>query len=116
LRRIFDARFRLGMFHPDGQCRTRKFRSRKFDALEHARQARPAGARDSFRLVEEHRRPAVGFGQVRHLAVIGANADSLPMRSATTTARPATVTVLKGIRNGREKATWKYVFRGCPWS
>jgi len=115
LRRIFDARFRLGMFDPDGQVPYAQIPIAKVDAPEHAALALQA-ARDSLVLLKNTGVLPLDRAKVRHLAVIGANADSVPMLLGNYNGTPSRpVTVLKGIRTAAEKADVEVTYsRGCP--
>jgi len=115
LRRVFDARFRLGMFDPDEQVPYAKIPMSEVDAPEHAALALQA-ARDSIVLLKNTGALPLDRAKVRRLAVIGANADSVPVLLGNYNGTPSRpVTILKGIRTAAEKAGLEVAYaRGCP--
>jgi len=111
----FDARFRLGMFDPDGQVPYAQIPIAKSTLLSTPR--RPAGRPRFSRAVEDTGVLPLDRAKVRHLAVIGANADSVPMLLGNYNGTPSRRDVLKGIRTAAEKPTWKSRISGAaPWS
>jgi len=115
LRRIFAARFRLGMFDPDEIVPYAQIPIAKVDAPEHAALALQA-ARDSLVLLKNNGALPLDRARIRRLAVIGANADSVPVLLGNYNGTPSRpVTILKGIRTAAEKADLEIAYaRGCP--
>ena len=115
LRRIFESRFRLGMFDPDEKVPYAKTPITEVDSPEHAALALQA-ARDSLVLLKNTGVLPLDRAKVRHLAVIGANADSVPMLLGNYNGLPSRpVTILKGLRAAAAKAGIEVAYaRGCP--
>ena len=115
LRRIFDSRFRLGMFDPDEKVPYAKIPMSEVDSPEHAALALQA-ARDSLVLLKNTGVLPLDRTKVRHLAVIGANADSVPMLLGNYNGLPSRpVTILKGLRTAAAKSGIEITYaRGCP--
>jgi beta-glucosidase len=96
--RLFEARFRLGMFDPDSLVRWTKIPATENDSPGHRELALQV-ARESMVLLknENHLLP---FGsRIRTIAVIGPYANSIPVLLGNYNGTPAApVTILEGIR------------------
>ena len=115
LRHIFDARFRLGMFDPDSAVPYAQIPRSEVDSSAHAALALDA-ARASIVLLKNSGVLPLDRTKVKRLAVIGANADSVPMLLGNYNGTPSRpVTILRGLQTAAEKAgiTVNHA-RGCP--
>jgi beta-glucosidase len=103
------------MFDPDEMVPYAQIPSAKVDAPEHAALALQA-ARDSLVLLKNNGALPLDRSRIRRLAVIGANADSVPVLLGNYNGTPSRpVTILKGIRTATEKAGLEIAYaRGCP--
>jgi beta-glucosidase len=114
VRRLFEARFRLGMFDPKEQVPYAQIPLSVNDCEAHRELARQA-ARESIVLLKNENR-LLPFGEsVRSLAVIGPNADDVEALLGNYNGTPShAVTHLEGIRRRAEAAgvVVRYA-RGC---
>ncbi len=114
VRRLFEARFRLGMFDPKEQVPYAQIPISVNDCEAHRELARQA-ARESIVLLKNENR-LLPFGEsIRSLAVIGPNADDVEALLGNYNGTPShAVTHLEGIRRRAEAAgvTVRYA-RGC---
>jgi beta-glucosidase len=99
VKRLFMARFRLGMFDPDEQVAYAQIPYSVVDSLEHRELALEA-ARQSLVLLknQDHQLP-LDKARIKSIAVIGPNADETLVLSGNYMGTPAEpVSVLAGIR------------------
>lgn len=99
LKRVMLARFRLGLFDDPEECPFLKISPKLNDAPAHGVLALEA-ARRSIVLLKNDGVLPLKEGRYRSIAVIGPNADSLPVLLGNYHGEPSNpVTVLEGIRN-----------------
>jgi beta-glucosidase len=98
VKRLFEARFRLGMFDPPESVPWSKLTIADNDAPTH-RQLALEAARKSIVLLKNERNTLPLKSSVKTIAVIGPNADSLPVLLGNYNGTPsAYTTILDGIR------------------
>jgi beta-glucosidase len=114
VRRLFEARFRLGMYDPEEMVPYAQIPISVNDCEAHRELARQA-ARESIVLLKNENR-LLPFGEsIRSLAVIGPNADDIEALLGNYNGTPShAVTHLEGIRKRAESAgvTVRYA-KGC---
>ncbi|MDP0501366.1 MAG: glycoside hydrolase family 3 C-terminal domain-containing protein [Verrucomicrobiota bacterium JB022] len=99
LHRVLLARFQLGMFDPPEDVPYASIPFDVVDSPEHAQQALDV-ARESLVLLSNHNTLPLDLDRLQTIAVIGANADSVPMLLGNYNGTPsAPVTILQGIRD-----------------
>jgi beta-glucosidase len=98
VKRLFEARFRLGMFDPPESVPWSKLTIADNDTPAH-RQLALEAARKSIVLLKNERNILPLKSSVKSIAVIGPNADSLPVLLGNYNGTPsAYTTILEGIR------------------
>jgi beta-glucosidase len=98
VRRLFEARFRLGMFDPPERVPWSKLTLADNDTAEH-RQLALEAARESIVLLKNDRNTLPLKPNVKNIAVIGPNADSLDVLLGNYNGMPSRYsTILDGIR------------------
>src|SRR6185369_7396960 len=108
LRRLFSARFRLGMFDPPAMAPWLKITSAENDTDEHRRLALQA-ARESIVLLKNSDRLLPLKKTYRNIAVIGPNADDLDALVGNYNGTPSKPrTLLAGIKNKFPNANVTY--------
>ncbi len=109
VRRLFIARFRLGMFDPRGMVPYSKIRPSENDTLAH-RQLALKAAQESIVLLKNQGGFLPLKKKYNNIAVIGPNADSLDALVGNYNGTPShPVTVLAGIRNRFPQSKVVYV-------
>jgi beta-glucosidase len=113
VRRLFTARFRLGMFDPQKEVAYAKIPYQVVDSPAHKELARKA-ARESIVLLKNDKDLLPLRKDLGSIAVIGPNADDRSVLLANYNGTPShAVTVLEGIREGVSPETRVYHARGC---
>src|SRR5436309_1289204 len=113
VKRLFLARFKLGMFDPPDSVRWTRIPLRVLDQPAHRELARQA-ARESIVLLKNARGLLPLRKDLRTLAVIGPNVDQWRMLLGNYNGLPADpVTPLRGIREGGGKGTRVLYARGA---
>ena len=108
LRRLFTARFRLGMFDPPSQVPYSRIPRTDFDTEEHHKVALQA-ARESLVLLKNQGNLLPLKETPKTITVIGPDADSLEALVGNYNGTPSKpVTILSGIRNRFPNSTVKY--------
>jgi len=98
VKRLFEARFRLGMFDPPESVPWSKLTIADNDTPAH-RQLALEAARKSIVLLKNERNTLPLKSSVKTIAVVGPNADSLPVLLGNYAGTPsAYTTILEGIR------------------
>jgi len=98
VRRLFDARFRLGMFDPPGKDPYASITLAQNDTPEHEVLALKT-ARESIVLLKNDGLLPLDRNKIKRIAVLGANANSIAMLLGNYNGTPARpVTILNGIR------------------
>jgi beta-glucosidase len=98
VKRLFEARFRLGMFDPPDRVPWSKLTLAENDTPAH-RQLALEAARKSIVLLKNDRNTLPLKSSVKSIAVIGPNADSLPVLLGNYNGTPSSfTTILDGIR------------------
>ncbi len=116
LARVLAARFKLGLFDPPEQVPYAQIPVTANDIAEHSQLAL-AVARESLVLLKNDGLLPLNLEKLKRIAVIGANADSVPMLLGNyfgTPSRP--VTILEGIRRAAESKAEVLFEPGCPLS
>ncbi|MBM3211856.1 glycoside hydrolase family 3 protein, partial [Candidatus Poribacteria bacterium] len=113
LTRLFTARFRLGMFDPEDMVPYAKIPFSVNDCHEH-RQLALETARESIVLLKNQNNLLPLPKNLKNIAVIGPNADSLEVLLGNYEGTPSKyITPLNGIREKIETATKVYYTPGC---
>jgi beta-glucosidase len=112
--RLFEARFRLGLFDPPEKVPFAKIPISENDKPEHEALALQL-ARESIVLLKNNGVLPLDRARVKRIAVIGANADSVPMLLGNYNGTPSQpVTILAGIK-AAAGANCEVVYEpGCP--
>jgi beta-glucosidase len=114
LRRIFGARFRLGMFDPDALVPYAQIPMSEVDSPAHAALALKT-AEESVVLLKNSGILPLERSHLKRLAVIGANADSVPMLLGNYNGTPShPVTILQGIKEAAGPGIEVVPVTGCP--
>jgi beta-glucosidase len=114
VRRLFTARFRLGMFDPPEQVPYAQIPYEIIDSADHRALALQA-ARESIVLLKNEGDLLPLPKNIRSIAVIGPNADDLQVLLGNYNGTPArAITPLEGIRRKISPATKLYYAQGCP--
>jgi beta-glucosidase len=96
--RLFEARFRLGLFDPPGKVPFAQIPISENDTPEHEALALRV-ARESVVLLKNNGVLPLDRAKIKSIAVIGANADSVPVLLGNYNGTPARpVTILNGIQ------------------
>lgn len=104
VKRLFEARFRLGMFDPPESVPWSKLTIADNDTPAH-RQLALEVARKSIVLLKNERNTLPLKSSVKTIAVVGPNADSLPVLLGNYAGTPSTyTTILEGIRKRFQSA------------
>jgi beta-glucosidase len=114
VRRLFAARFRLGMFDPEDQVAYTRIPIEVVDSPDHRGLALEAARQSLVLLKNKNGMLPLDRGKVRSMAVIGPNADATLVLSGNyfgTAAEP--VSVLEGIRAAADPQTEIRYIRGC---
>ncbi len=113
VRRLMEARFRLGMFDPPGSVRYAQIPYAENDTPEHSRLALTV-AQESMVLLKNSGNTLPLKKDLKSIAVIGPNADALDVLLGNYNGTPShPVTVLQGIRNHVSPDTKVLYARGC---
>jgi len=113
VRRLFEARFRLGMFDPPDRVPWSKLTLADVDTPANRKLALDA-AHESIVLLKNDRNTLPLKPSVKSIAVVGPTADSLPVLLGNYNGTPsAYTTILAGIRKRFSKATINYAI-GAP--
>jgi beta-glucosidase len=114
VRRLFTARFRLGMFDPPEQVPYAQIPYEIIDSADHRALALQA-ARESIVLLKNAGDLLPLPKELRSIAVIGPNADDPQVLLGNYNGTPArAITPLEGIRKKISPATRLYYAQGCP--
>jgi beta-glucosidase len=114
VRRLFEARFRLGMFDPPELVKYAQIPFSANDAPEHRRLALEA-ARESIVLVKNEKNLLPLRKDLRTIAVIGANADEMQVLLGNYNGQPSRATTpLEGIRQHVSPQTKVLYAQGTP--
>jgi beta-glucosidase len=114
VRRLFTARFRLGMFDPPEQVPYAQIPYEIVDSADHRALALQA-ARESIVLLKNEGDLLPLRKDLKSIAVIGPNADDLQVLLGNYNGTPArAITPLEGIRKKISPATRLYYAQGCP--
>ncbi|MBN1995869.1 MAG: glycoside hydrolase family 3 C-terminal domain-containing protein [Anaerolineae bacterium] len=113
VKRLFTARFRLGMFDPPEQVPYAQIPFEVIDSPEHRALALQT-TRESIVLLKNENQTLPLPKNLKSMAVIGPNADSLPALLGNYNGTPAKgVTPLEGIRQKISANTTLYYAQGC---
>lgn len=113
VKRLFTARFRLGMFDPPEQVPYAQIPYSVIDSPQHRALALRA-ARESIVMLKNEDNLLPLPNDLRSIAVIGPNADSLSVLMGNYNGTPAkAVTPLEGIRKKLSPSTTLYYAQGC---
>ena len=113
VRRLFTARFRLGMFDPPEQVGYAQTPYEVNDSSQHRALALQA-ARESIVLLKNERGLLPLRKDLESIAVIGPNADDLPVLLGNYSGTPSrAVAPLEGIRDKISPSTRLYYAQGC---
>jgi len=114
LKRVLTARFRLGLFDPPASVPYAQIPITENDSPAH-RQLALQTARESIVLLKNNGLLPLQRSRLRRIAVIGANADSVPMLLGNYNGTPsAPVTILDGIRRAAGNEIEISYAPGCP--
>ena len=114
VKRLFMARFRLGMFDPDEQVAYAQIPFSVVDSPEHRELALEAARQSLVLLKNQDQRLPLDKAQLKSIAVIGPNADETLVLSGNYMGTPAEpVSVLAGIRALVSPETKINYARGC---
>jgi beta-glucosidase len=112
--RLFTARFRLGMFDPAGKVPFAQIPLSENDTPEHEALALQV-ARESIVLLKNNGALPLDRDKIKSIAVIGANADSVPVLLGNYNGTPShPVTILQGIKNAAGTNIQVTYEPGCP--
>ena len=112
--RGFEARFRLGMFDPPGKVVFARIPISQNNTPEHEALALKV-ARESIVLLKNNGTLPLGRAKLRHIAVIGANANSVPVLLGNYSGVPSQpVTILDGIKAVAGANIAVTYEQGCP--
>ena len=99
LSRVLDARFRLGLFDPPAQVKWTKIGANDYDTPQNAQLALQS-ARKSLVLLKNEGVLPLNKARIKKLAVIGDNADSIPVLLGNYNGDPShPITILQGLKN-----------------
>jgi beta-glucosidase len=112
--RVFEARFRLGLFDPSAKVPYAQIPITQNDTPEHEALALKM-ARESIVLLKNENLLPLDRAKIKRIAVIGTNANSLPMLLGNYNGTPARpVTILDGIRRAAGTNIQVVYEPGCP--
>ena len=112
--RLFKARFQLGLFDPPEKNPFAQIPISQNDTPEHAAVALKV-AQESLVLLKNDGTLPLNRAKLKRLAVIGANADSVPMLLGNYNGTPShPVTILAGIRHAVGTNVEVVYAEGCP--
>ena len=112
--RLFKARFQLGLFDPPEKNPFAQIPISENDTPEHAALALKV-AQESLVLLKNNGTLPLRRAQLKRLAVIGANADSVPVLLGNYNGTPShPITILDGIRQGAGTNIEVVYAPGCP--
>ena len=112
--RLLEARFRLGMFDPPENVPYARIPVSGNDTLEHAKLALRVAA-ESMVLLKNDRLLPLDAAKLKRIAVIGANANSVPVLLGNYSGTPShPVTILDGIRQAAGAGIQVVYALGCP--
>jgi beta-glucosidase len=112
--RLFEARFRLGLFDPPEKVPFAQIPISENDTPEHEALALQA-ARESIVLLKNDGVLPLDRAKIKRIVVIGANADSVPMLLGNYNGTPShPVTILAGIRAAAGTNCEVIYEPGCP--
>jgi beta-glucosidase len=114
LHHILSARFRLGMFDPDALVPYAQIPMSEVDSPAHAALALKS-AEESIVLLKNSGVLPLERSRLKRLAVIGANADVIPMLLGNYNGTPShPVTILQGIKEAAGPGIEVVMAAGCP--
>ncbi len=114
VKRLFIARFRLGMFDPEDQVPYTKIPISTVDSPEHRALALEAARESLVLLKNQNNRLPLNADTLASIAVIGPNADDTLVLTGNYMGTPAEpVTLLAGIRAAVSSGTKVNYARGC---
>jgi beta-glucosidase len=114
VKRLFMARFRLGMFDPDEQVSYAQIPFSVVDSPAHRELALEVARQSLVLLKNQNNRLPLDKDKIKSIAVIGPNADETLVLSGSYTGTPAEpVSVLTGIRAMVSPETKVTYARGC---
>ena len=114
LHQILSARFRLGMFDPDPLVPYARIPMSEVDSPAHAALALKS-AEESIVLLKNSGVLPLDRSRLKRLAVIGANADAIPMLLGNYNGTPShPVTILQGIKEAAGPGIEVVAAIGCP--
>ena len=114
VKRLFTARFLLGMFDPDEKVRYTRILPTENDKEEHRTLAGKV-ARESIVLLKNENKTLPLSGKIRTIAVIGPYADKLSVLTGNYNGTPSRpVTLLQGIKNRAGKKVAVNYAEGVP--
>ena len=114
LGRVLEARFRLGLFDPPAMDPYARIPITQNDSPKHAALALQV-ARESIVLLKNNGLLPLDRIRIKRIAVIGANADSVPLLLGNYQGTPSKpVTILDGIRNVAGTNIQVIYALGCP--
>jgi beta-glucosidase len=114
LRRVLEVRFRLGLFDPPNRVPYARISANEFDTPEHGALALKA-ARESIVLLKNDGLLPLDKTRLHTVAVIGANADSVPMLLGNYNGEPSMpVTIFQGIKAALGNRVAVALLPGCP--
>jgi len=114
LGRVLGARFRLGLFDPPDRVPYAQIPMTQNDSSEHAALALRV-ARESIVLLKNNGLLPLDRARIRRIAVIGANANSVPLLLGNYNGTPSNpVTILDGIRSVAGTNIEVIYAPGCP--
>jgi beta-glucosidase len=112
--RLFEARFRLGLFDPPEKVPFARIPISENDKPEHEALALQL-ARESIVLLKNNGVLPLDRARIKHIAVIGANADSVPVLLGNYNGTPSQpVTILAGIKAAAGASCEVAYEPGCP--
>ncbi|NIA31225.1 MAG: glucan 1,4-alpha-glucosidase [Actinobacteria bacterium] len=116
VKRLFRARFKLGMFDPDEMVAYAQIPYSVVDSKEHAALARET-ARKSIVLLKNEKNTLPLKKNLSTIAVIGPNADNVEVLLGNYNGIPShPITPLKGIRDKVSQNTKVLYSLGCRWA
>ncbi|HEY0257961.1 MAG TPA: glycoside hydrolase family 3 C-terminal domain-containing protein, partial [Candidatus Methylacidiphilales bacterium] len=114
LHRVLFIRFKLGLFDPPDRVPFSNITMAEVESPEHLELARTT-ARESMVLLKNDHLLPLDKTKLKHIVVIGANADNNGMMNGNYNGEPtAPVNILKGIRSEVGDAATIDFLKGCP--
>ena len=112
--RLFEARFRLGLFDPPGQVPFAQIPISENDTPAHEALALKV-AQESIVLLKNDGVLPLDRAKIKRIAVMGANADSVPVLLGNYNGTPANpVTILDGIQAAAGTNSQVFYDPACP--